>query len=84
MFSLLFFWYSDDHSQSVVSAMQTIMVVIIEESEELQENLLLTILSALGRKKPVSSFPLHFFYYIQVFIFFMSTFCDCDYVVWAI
>jgi hypothetical protein len=52
-----FFLYSDDHSQSVVSAMQTIMVVIIEESEEIQENLLLTILSALGRKKHVRFFP---------------------------
>ncbi|XP_078165955.1 binding protein isoform X5 [Carex rostrata] len=52
MFHNFFSVVSDDHSQSVVSAMQTIMVVIIEESEEIQENLLLTILSSLGRKKP--------------------------------
>lgn len=51
--------------------MQTIMVVIIEESEEIQENLLLTILSALGRKKPVSSFPLLLFDYIQFFYLFL-------------
>ncbi|KAJ4730460.1 Sister chromatid cohesion protein PDS5 [Rhynchospora pubera] len=52
MFHKFFSVVSDDHSQSVVSSMQTIMVVIIEESEEIQENLLLTTLSALGRKKP--------------------------------
>lgn len=54
--------------------MQTIMVVIIEESEEIQENLLLTILSALGRKKPVSSFPLLLLITFNFFIFFILTF----------
>lgn len=61
--------------------MQTIMVVIIEESEEIQENLLLTILSALGRKKPVSSFPLLLFDYIQFFYLFY--FDLYTYVVWT-
>jgi hypothetical protein len=50
------------------------MVVIIEESEEIQENLLLTILSALGRNKHVSSFLLHLFDYSGVLIFFILTF----------
>lgn len=33
--------------------MQTIMVVLLEESEEIQEDLLLVILSVLGRNKNV-------------------------------
>ncbi|KAG1327428.1 hypothetical protein COCNU_01G013620 [Cocos nucifera] len=43
--------YSDDHPQNVLTSMQTIMVLILDESEDIQENLLRTILSALGRKR---------------------------------
>lgn len=44
--------------------MQTIMVVLLEESEDVPEDLLLVLLSVLGRNKKVStyaSFVLHFF-----------------------
>ncbi|CAI0440273.1 unnamed protein product [Linum tenue] len=41
----------DDHQENVLSSMQTIMVVLIEESEEVKEDLLLVILSVLGRNK---------------------------------
>lgn len=34
--------------------MQTIMIVLLEESEDIQEDLLLAILSVLGRNKSVS------------------------------
>lgn len=34
--------------------MQTIMIVLLEESEDIQEDLLLVILSVLGRNKSVS------------------------------
>ncbi|XP_059624884.1 sister chromatid cohesion protein PDS5 homolog A isoform X2 [Cornus florida] len=51
MFSIFFAVASDDHSDSVITSMQTIMVVLVEESEEVQEDLLLGLLSALGRNK---------------------------------
>ncbi|KAJ6304583.1 hypothetical protein OIU77_018274 [Salix suchowensis] len=51
MFSTFFTVASDDHQESVLSSMQTIMVVLIEESEDLREDLLLVILSVLGRKR---------------------------------
>ncbi|KAF2288817.1 hypothetical protein GH714_015036 [Hevea brasiliensis] len=43
--------YSDDHQESVLTSMQTIMVVLIEESEDVREDLLLVILSVLGRNR---------------------------------
>ncbi|CAL9087272.1 unnamed protein product [Musa acuminata var. zebrina] len=42
---------SDDHPQNILTSMQTIMILILDESEDVQENLVTTILSALGRKK---------------------------------
>ncbi|KAL5769361.1 hypothetical protein ACOSQ2_016144 [Xanthoceras sorbifolium] len=51
MFSTFFAVASDDHPKNVLSSMQTIMVVLLEESEEIQEDLLLVILSILGRDK---------------------------------
>ena len=45
---------SDDHHESVLSSMQTIVTVLIEESEDVREDLLLVILSVLGRNKSVS------------------------------
>ena len=44
----------DDHPESVLSSMQTIMVVLLEESEEVQGDLLCTILSTLSQGKNVS------------------------------
>ncbi|XP_016550308.1 sister chromatid cohesion protein PDS5 homolog A isoform X2 [Capsicum annuum] len=45
----------DEHQDSILTSMQTIMVVLIEESEEIREDLLHVILSVLGRhKKDVS------------------------------
>ncbi|KAJ7967846.1 sister chromatid cohesion protein PDS5-like A-A-like [Quillaja saponaria] len=41
----------DYHPESVLSSMQKIMVVLLEESEDVQEDLLSTIFSALGRNK---------------------------------
>ena len=49
---------SDDHSESVLSSMQTIMVVLLEESEDVREDLLFVILSILGRNRSVSIFSL--------------------------
>ncbi|KAK6932870.1 hypothetical protein RJ641_002494 [Dillenia turbinata] len=40
-----------DHPENVLSSMQTIMVVLLEESEEISEDLLLILLSVLGRNK---------------------------------
>ncbi|WCJ28194.1 hypothetical protein M5689_009901 [Euphorbia peplus] len=51
MFSTFFTVASDDHQESVLSSMQTIMAVLIEESEDVQEDLLLIILSVLGRNR---------------------------------
>ncbi|CAK8564487.1 unnamed protein product [Lathyrus sativus] len=39
----------DDHPESVLSSMQTIMVVLLEESEDVREDLLSILLSTLGR-----------------------------------
>ncbi|XP_016903052.2 sister chromatid cohesion protein PDS5 homolog A isoform X1 [Cucumis melo] len=41
----------EDHPESVLSSMQTIMVVLLEESEDIREELLFTLLSTLGRNK---------------------------------
>ncbi|KAJ6380523.1 hypothetical protein OIU77_029422 [Salix suchowensis] len=51
MFSAFFTVASDDHQESVLSSMQTIVVVLIEESEDVREDLLLVILSVLGRNR---------------------------------
>lgn len=45
----------EDHPESVLSSMQTIMVVLLEESEDIREELLFTLLSTLGRNRSVSS-----------------------------
>lgn len=49
------FMLRDDHPESVLSSMQTIMVVLLEESEDVSEDLLSILLSALGRGKNVST-----------------------------
>ncbi|XP_007026378.2 PREDICTED: sister chromatid cohesion protein PDS5 homolog A isoform X2 [Theobroma cacao] len=51
MFSTFFAVVRDDHPESVLSSMQTIMIVVLEESEDIRDDLLLIILSALGRNK---------------------------------
>ncbi|XP_057513185.1 sister chromatid cohesion protein PDS5 homolog A-like isoform X2 [Actinidia eriantha] len=51
MFSTFFSVASDDHPESVIKSMQTIMVVLLEESEEIREDLLLVLLSVLGRNR---------------------------------
>ncbi|KAK0598612.1 hypothetical protein LWI29_036294 [Acer saccharum] len=51
MFSTFFAVVSDDHPENVLSSMQTIMIVLLEESEDIREDLLLVILSILGRDK---------------------------------
>lgn len=51
MYSTFFAVASDDHPESVLSSMQTIMIVLLEESEDIQEDLLVILLSALGRNK---------------------------------
>ncbi|KAL3627269.1 hypothetical protein CASFOL_028632 [Castilleja foliolosa] len=51
MFTTLFAVARDEHSEDVLTSMQTIMEVVLEESEDVQENLLLTLLSVLGRDK---------------------------------
>lgn len=51
---------SDDHPQNILTSMQTIMMLILDESEDIQENLITTILSALGHKRNVSLFYLIF------------------------
>ncbi|GAV59827.1 hypothetical protein CFOL_v3_03358 [Cephalotus follicularis] len=53
MFSTFFAVASDDHQEGVLSSMQTIMIVLLEESEDIREDLLLIILSVLGRNKSV-------------------------------
>lgn len=42
---------SDDHSETVRTSMQKIMIVLLEESEDVHEDLLLLLLSVLGRNK---------------------------------
>ncbi|XP_062088082.1 sister chromatid cohesion protein PDS5 homolog A [Humulus lupulus] len=51
MFSTFLAVASDDHPDSVISSMQTIMVVLLEESEDVRDDLLFIILSVLGRGK---------------------------------
>ncbi|GJV33394.1 sister chromatid cohesion protein PDS5 homolog B-like protein isoform X1 [Tanacetum coccineum] len=51
MFRTFFAVASDDHSEAVITSMKTIMVVLLEESEDINEDLLLIILSVLGRNK---------------------------------
>ncbi|XWS18109.1 hypothetical protein CRYUN_Cryun32bG0013400 [Craigia yunnanensis] len=51
MFSTFFAVVRDDHPESVLSSMQTIMIVVLEESEDVRDDLLLIILSALGHNK---------------------------------
>lgn len=51
MFSTFFAVASDDHPESVISSMQTIMIVLLEDSEEIREDLLFILLSVLGRYK---------------------------------
>ncbi|RDX89521.1 Sister chromatid cohesion protein PDS5-like B, partial [Mucuna pruriens] len=51
MFSTFFAVARDDHPESVLSSMQTIMVVLLEESEDVREDLLSILLSKLGREK---------------------------------
>ncbi|XP_028076508.1 sister chromatid cohesion protein PDS5 homolog A-A isoform X2 [Camellia sinensis] len=51
MFSTFLSVTSDDHPESVLNSMQTIMVVLLEESEDVRDELLLSLLSVLGRNK---------------------------------
>ncbi|KAL2339290.1 hypothetical protein Fmac_013736 [Flemingia macrophylla] len=51
MFTTFFVVARDDHPESVLSSMQTIMVVLLEESEDVREDLLSILLSKLGREK---------------------------------
>ncbi|TKY53908.1 Sister chromatid cohesion protein PDS5-like B [Spatholobus suberectus] len=51
MFRTFFVVARDDHPESVLSSMQTIMVVLLEESEDVREDLLSILLSKLGREK---------------------------------
>ncbi|XP_039016298.1 sister chromatid cohesion protein PDS5 homolog A-like [Hibiscus syriacus] len=53
MFSTFFSVVRDDHPESVLSSMQTIMIVVLEESEDVRDDLLLVILSALGHNRSV-------------------------------
>ncbi|CAI9783991.1 unnamed protein product [Fraxinus pennsylvanica] len=56
MFSTFLTVARDEHPENVSTSMQTIMEVVLEESEDIQENLLLILLSVLGRnKKDVST-----------------------------
>ncbi|KAK7292494.1 hypothetical protein RIF29_08275 [Crotalaria pallida] len=51
MFNTFFAVARDDHRESVLSSMQTIMAVLLEESENVREDLLYILLSKLGREK---------------------------------
>ncbi|XP_030473954.2 sister chromatid cohesion protein PDS5 homolog A [Syzygium oleosum] len=51
MFSTFFAVASDEHPESVLTSMQTIMTVLLEESEDIHEDLVLILLSVLGRNK---------------------------------
>ncbi|XP_071707442.1 sister chromatid cohesion protein PDS5 homolog A-like [Rutidosis leptorrhynchoides] len=51
MFKTFFAVVSDEHTETVTLAMETIMAVLLEESEEIGEDLLVIILSFLGRDK---------------------------------
>lgn len=50
---VLFSHCRDEHSETVLTSMQTIMELLLEESEDIHENLILTLLSVLGRDKKV-------------------------------
>lgn len=49
------FTFRDEHPENVFTSMQTIMEVLLEESEDVPENLLLSLLSVLGRDNEVMS-----------------------------
>ncbi|WVY92603.1 hypothetical protein V8G54_031691 [Vigna mungo] len=51
MFSTFFAVARDDHPESVLSSMQTIMAVLLEESEDVHPDLLSILLSTLGRDR---------------------------------
>ncbi|KAL3519260.1 hypothetical protein ACH5RR_017409 [Cinchona calisaya] len=51
MFSTFFSVARDEHSENVFTSMQTIMGVVFEESEDVQEDLILNVLSNLGRNR---------------------------------
>ncbi|XP_023738214.1 sister chromatid cohesion protein PDS5 homolog A isoform X1 [Lactuca sativa] len=51
MFKTFFTVARDEHHETVITAMETIMAVLLEESEEIEEDLLSIILSTLGRDK---------------------------------
>ncbi|CAI9270247.1 unnamed protein product [Lactuca saligna] len=51
MFRTFFAVASDEHSETVITSMKTIMVLLLEESEDINNDLLLVILSVLGRDK---------------------------------
>ncbi|XP_058199465.1 sister chromatid cohesion protein PDS5 homolog A isoform X2 [Rhododendron vialii] len=51
MFTTFLSVASDDHPDTVRTSMQKIMVVLLEESEDVREDLLLVLLSVLGRNK---------------------------------
>ncbi|MED6121428.1 hypothetical protein PIB30_030020 [Stylosanthes scabra] len=51
MFNTFFAVARDDHPESVLSSMQTIMVVLLEESEDVRDDLLSIILSSLSHEK---------------------------------
>ncbi|KAL2341418.1 hypothetical protein Fmac_009358 [Flemingia macrophylla] len=51
MFSTFFAIARDDHPESVLSSMQSIMAVLLEESEDVNQDLLSILLSTLGRGK---------------------------------
>ncbi|KAL6567565.1 hypothetical protein OROGR_001233 [Orobanche gracilis] len=53
MFNTFFAVARDEHSEDILTSMQTIMEVVLEESEDVPQNLLLTLLSVLGRDKEV-------------------------------
>lgn len=57
----------DDHPESVLSSMQTIMVVLLEESEDVREDLLSILLSTLGRGNKVRTFISSFFFLFFIF-----------------
>ncbi|KMZ73056.1 hypothetical protein ZOSMA_1552G00010, partial [Zostera marina] len=51
MFQTFFAVISDDHPESVLKSMQSIMILVLDKSEDLPENLLFILLSTLGRKR---------------------------------
>ncbi|KAL3521808.1 hypothetical protein ACH5RR_014642 [Cinchona calisaya] len=51
MFSTLFSVARDEHPENVLTSMQTIMAVLLEESEDAREDLILNVLSNLGRNR---------------------------------